>query len=253
MIPVKVTVTGDIPKGRMLVGFAKDQMRILERAMSFQSLNEGERVVSPFPGMTVTCWSSFSLQEIRIHVTQPAEEKGVQTKKKTEERKECYCFPHISLAKVLAVYPSVLPEPQLSDYVTTAEYNEAVVNYETSIEEYNAFLLSNKSFTYDLEVCTKYSYILFYGAHDANYGKYYVDQMVLVSVGYVIEGAEYRWETFPAYYSYPCDRDCLMADPWFPNLIIIPVHIVDEQDNPLMGKWYIEETIESDNTQTDIP
>ena len=253
MIPVKVTVTGDISKGRMLVGFAKDQMRILERAMSFQALNEGERTVSPFPGMTVSCWSSFSLQEIRIHVDQPSGAGGVQLKNRKEERKECYCFPHISLARVLAVYPSILPEPQSGDYGTTAEYNAAVALYEQSVEEYNIFLVSNKSFTYDLEICTKHSYVLFYGAHDANYGKYYIGQMVLVSVGYVLEGEEYRWETFPAYYSYPCDRNCLMADPWFPNLIIIPVHIVDDQGKPLMDKWYIDETTESDYKQTDIP
>lgn len=245
MIPERIIVTGDIPRGRELIGLAKGQMGILARQMGFQHLTEGFRTVSPFPGVVIECWRTNILndmRDIRIHV-EPKQKGGEEvTVKKTRERRECFCFPHISLARIIAVHPDILPIPKQSDYASFEAYTEAVAAQAASVIEYNNFLPTCFSFTYDIEICAKTSYVLFNGAYDPNFGRYYAGQIVLVSVGYSIEDEMDRWESFPATYSYPCDRTCLISDPLFHNLIIIPVHIVNDKDEPLMDKWYLEKT-----------
>jgi len=86
MIPVKIVVDGDLVRGKELIGFAKDQMRILQRLMSFRKLNEGNRQVQPFPGVLVECWSSYSIKEIYIYVAPPKPAGGVPIIPPKEER-----------------------------------------------------------------------------------------------------------------------------------------------------------------------
>lgn len=101
MIPVKTVLTGSTEYSQLFIGFARRQMKILERLMSFQKLNQGSRTVKPFDGVIVECWSSFSLQEVRIHVDEAAFF-GVA---RQERRRaiECPCFPCFSLGRILAV------------------------------------------------------------------------------------------------------------------------------------------------------
>jgi hypothetical protein len=69
MIPmVKIKLSGNKGASQGLIKFATAQLSILERQMSYQKLNEGRRVVSPFKGVTVECISKFGRKEIRIHV-----------------------------------------------------------------------------------------------------------------------------------------------------------------------------------------
>ena len=240
MIPPKIIIKGDLQSGHEYVGYAKRLLAELLHAMSFQRLNEGFSVTTPFPGVVVECFASHSLKVISVSTIGGRER---ETRKHVEEseRRKCLCFPHVSIGRVKASYPYILSVPEHTG--TLAEYNDAVALYEESIEIYNEFLTSAKAFTYDVEVCSIGSYVLYSEVHDANFGKYSVGQVVLVAVGYVIDGEEDRWETFPGFYSYPCDRTCLTADPSFPNIIIIPAHITDEADAPLMDKWYFTEQI----------
>jgi hypothetical protein len=69
LIPkTKIKLTGKKGAAQGLIKFATAQLAILERQMSFQNLNEGRRVVSPFDGVTVECISKFGQKEIRVHV-----------------------------------------------------------------------------------------------------------------------------------------------------------------------------------------
>jgi len=68
MIPVtKIVLKGE--NSAQYIRFAHNQLAILERQMSFQNLNEGRRVVSPFPGIFVECLSRFGQKEVRILTT----------------------------------------------------------------------------------------------------------------------------------------------------------------------------------------
>jgi hypothetical protein len=130
LIPVRIIVTGDASKGRELIGFAKNQMSILENLMSFQSLNQGSRTVSPFPGVVVECWSSFSLQEIRIYVEEffeEGEEKGEYI-----EVKECFCNCNFSFGVVIAVGEELEKDISLYD-VAACKSKEFFVLYQNII------------------------------------------------------------------------------------------------------------------------
>jgi len=64
-----VIVTGTKDRGYELKKFALQQLSILERLMSFQSLNEGYRTVKPYAGsgIVVECWVSFGHRVVNIH------------------------------------------------------------------------------------------------------------------------------------------------------------------------------------------
>ena len=57
MIPPTIIVSKDKALGYELKKFALQQLSILERLMSFQKINDDSRVVSPYPGVLVECWS----------------------------------------------------------------------------------------------------------------------------------------------------------------------------------------------------
>lgn len=69
LIPnTKLVFNGDKGACQYHIKFATSQLAILERLMSFQKLNEGRRVVSPYKGVTVECLSKFGKKEVRITV-----------------------------------------------------------------------------------------------------------------------------------------------------------------------------------------
>ena len=154
MIPTKIIVTGDIPAGKEFIGFAKNQLSILRKEMSFQKLNEGARTVKPFPGVIVECWSSFNLSEIRIHMLPGAG--GVEEAHEEKKIRECLCLPNFSFAIIVA-----------AEYGGDAD--EAV---------------------YDAEVCTTTDYVLYIGLRSNGWARYYVGQFVLVTVGDEMEAWE---------------------------------------------------------------
>jgi len=189
MIPSTITVTGDIPKGREFVGFAKNQLAILQNQMSFQGLETGFRTVTPFPGIVVRVWSSFNLSQIHIDVKKQAgEEERFRVKK---EEKTCLCLPHFSLGIIKKVDPET---------ILTSTLDEA-----------------NVRILYDVEICAEDRYLLYEGALDANLGMYEVGQFVLVSIGDEMD----EWEL-----PLDCQRDCLLDFPRFETLIVVPIHVV---------------------------
>jgi hypothetical protein len=69
LIPLtKINLGGNKGASQQFIKFATAQLAILERQMSFQKLNEGRRVVSPFNGVMVECTSKFGRKEVNIYV-----------------------------------------------------------------------------------------------------------------------------------------------------------------------------------------
>lgn len=211
MIPPTIIVTGDKDKGYELKKFALQQLSILENLMSFQKLNEGFRVVEPYPnsGIVVECWSSFSIRVVKVHV--PKVGVSGEPVKEEEKGKYCLCFPHFSVAEVLAVYPpyprpGVHPETGLEFGETGEQYAEREKTY---LEE-----LPTKRFSYDLSVCDGEVYIIFLDAKDSNLGIYVKGQFVLATLANELPGG-----------GTDCARQCLVDPERFPYLTISPIHI----------------------------
>ncbi len=96
-VPRKVVITGDKDAGRTLIGAADSQLRILEQQMTFQGLKQAYRTVRPYPGVTIYCWSCFTLQGVTIST-----EGG---KKQFEEQlRECWCNCNFAVGKIMEVY-----------------------------------------------------------------------------------------------------------------------------------------------------
>jgi len=70
LIPTtKINLGGNKGASQGFIKFAMTQLSILERQMSYQNLNEGRRVVSPFNGVTVECINKFGQKQVNIYVT----------------------------------------------------------------------------------------------------------------------------------------------------------------------------------------
>lgn len=70
LIPnIKFTPSGNKSAAQGFKKFAFTQLGILKRQMSYQNLNEGRRVVSPFLGVHVECLSKFGHDEVRVFVS----------------------------------------------------------------------------------------------------------------------------------------------------------------------------------------
>jgi hypothetical protein len=211
MIPPTILVTGNKDKGYELKKFALQQLSILENLMSFQKLNEGFRVVEPYPnsGIVVECWSSFKQRVVKIHVPQRGFVEGEQ--KEAEKGKYCLCFPHFSVAEVLDVYPK---RPVKNIHPSTGlEFSETQGQYDTRLEAYLEDLPTRR-FSYDLSICDGEQYIIFLDAHDANFGIYVKGQFVLATLADELQGG-----------GTDCDRQCLVDPERFVELTISPLHI----------------------------
>jgi len=67
--PIKTIFSGDKIASQRYIKFAHNQLAILERQMTFQNLNEGHRVISPFDWLIINCVISFGRKEVTIYVT----------------------------------------------------------------------------------------------------------------------------------------------------------------------------------------
>lgn len=155
MVPIKIIIKGDFVTGRGMVGFAKDQMRILETSMSFQKLKQGSRTVKPFRNIVVECWSSFSLQVITIHVTPPPPSVKGYGHKEPLKRK-CHCFPCFSFGII----------DKIRTVPTDEEYYGGV------------------RFEYDISICQGESFFILenYEVKAAGWEEYYEKQFVMVTI-----------------------------------------------------------------------
>lgn len=193
MIPTKITGVGDLVVAREWVKFAKNRLAILKRQRSLGG-KQDYSTISPHPGIVVECFSGRRIEEIKITVIKAGGEAGQSLIEK--KKIYCKCFPHFSFGVVRKVTPVDPVDP--------------------------AFLPTGK-FMYDLEVCAKDRFILYENAYDVNFGKYYVGQRVMVTIG----GDMPDWPS-----PMDCERMCLVKNPRFEFLTISPVHF------PGMSKWF---------------
>jgi len=152
MIPAKLIVTGDIPRGKEFIGFAKNQLSILRNQMSYQKLNEGFRTVKPFPGVVVEVWASFKLAEIKIHATSE-EGGGPGGDFNRKDGRKCLCLPHFALGVIVS-----------------AEYGE-----------------NSDEAVYDAEICSSSNYVMYLGLMSNGWARHYVGQYILVTIGEEME------------------------------------------------------------------
>lgn len=209
MIPVKIVIDGDIPRGKLLIGMAKNQMQRLRRSMEFQKLREGFNTTTPLPGMVVQCWRSHSLEVINIYVEPVVGAAGGEPQKPEQERK-CLCVPHFTFGVVTLVTPDAPAEGASPE----------------DIAAYQEFLLGNARFMYSVNLCSIRRYVLYENVYSAGWEKYNVGQYVLVSMG----------DDAPIGY-YDCNRKCLLQEPGFDVFIVSPIHALGK-----MKKWQYSTT-----------
>jgi len=96
--PTKIVFSGNRSACQEHIKFALNQLAILEKQMSFQSLNEGVRRISPYQGVYVECLSSFSKHEVRIQVDQQRQIKEINSyeEKKKEFKDFLYDVPLVA-------------------------------------------------------------------------------------------------------------------------------------------------------------
>jgi len=92
-VPTKVTVSGDVEKGKSYIGLAQSQMNILENQMQFQGLKQSSRTVKYSNGLVIECWSCFSLRQVTVFY--PGGERFQE-----EKGKLCFCNCHMSVGQV---------------------------------------------------------------------------------------------------------------------------------------------------------
>jgi len=185
-VPTRYRFLGDQTRARELKGFGTRQLEKLKRDSQFQSLLVNQNFIQLANGSTIKCILNHRITEVII--TCP--EKREQERKK---RIECFCSPSFSVGQIKEVYPP-------------------------------GDLLTGK-FTYDIYICNKDAYLYYEGANDANFGAYYVGQIVLVTLGQ----KESSWDE-----PYDCSRLCLSDVPRFTVLTVSALHVAD-----LMNTWIV--------------
>ena len=109
MIPPKIIITGDLARGQEFIGFAKNQLSILENLMSFQGLDSGFRTIKPYPDVVVEIWKSFNLSVIKIKVKAVSDSYLDGKKiKKAKQPKEYAYFVRIKYPDPTIVYASLV-------------------------------------------------------------------------------------------------------------------------------------------------
>lgn len=187
MIPTRYI--GNNHEAKRFVGFGKKLLNDLRTGLSFQSLPTGKSFHRLADGTTIECIVNYGLSEVRIVVPSGVSPPVIA------RQEVCPCFPHFTVGQITVV----IPETPTLEWLQTGR------------------------FTYDLEVCDSQKYILLEGVKDMNFGRYYVGQLVMVTI----------FEDMDAWtYPYDCNRSCLMEVPQFNVYGLAPVHIAGA-----MSKW----------------
>lgn len=215
MIPPRLIIIGDLNTGYFFKKFAFNQLGILEKLKSFQGLKQDVRRVSPIKGVDVECISNFSQRDIIIKIAPGVSISG-EAVLEVVAPKYCLCFPHFSYAVILSVFPEY--PVQGKDPISGLEINETDEQFDIRVTQYIDNSLDCR-FAYDIAICDGSSYIIYLDAKDANYGRYYVGQEVLVTFAKPILTDN-------------CARDCLLDKPRYDFLTISPLHISDG-----MNEW----------------
>lgn len=224
MITPRVKYSGDTAAGQRYLGFAKDQLRILKRQMSFQKLNEGVREVKPLDGVVVRCTSSFNHDTIEISVKPPPTGTAGRVVYSQYRDNNCLCTPMFSMGVIVDEAPA---GPRRDEYETLEDFNAATRLW---VEE-NTTTLRRALFKYGVNVCVGGDYEYVPGVPANGWARYYIGQQVLVTVGYFENDvtrdlvADHESEDeIPEDFEY-CSKVCLMDHPRFKYYSISPLHI----------------------------
>lgn len=120
MITTGVEFKGDIPAGQDWVGYAKSQLDILLRQMSLarpKPLNEGARVVSPLPGVTVTCISSFGSTQVVIDVAEGRRKPRIVREQKKQKYEYLKLFAHVDMFTFNTWYSKWWSDTHFQQYI----------------------------------------------------------------------------------------------------------------------------------------
>jgi len=196
-VPTKFVFDKSSQESRALVGYAKKSMLILERLMEYQGLEQLQYRVVPYPGALVVCSKRFGIRTVEIYTG------GEQPTPKKKVRKECLCFPHVTTGFIVKIYPEDIPPLDAT--------------------------LTAGRFYYDMLLCRGSQYVMAREVWASGWEQYFVGQMVMVSIGGPIDIEEY-----PDYPEYDCDRFCLLQEPAFTSMVVVPLTIPG-----MMKKWPI--------------
>jgi len=153
MIPVKIVVSGDIQLGKQFIGEALSQMRILDKAMSFQGLNEDSRTVKLSKWVTVQCWTSYSFKVVHIHAVSGYKLSEYICKK--SEKLKCFSFACFSVGRIIK---------------------------ESLDQEGIPIDMHSVDRCYDVEICDKsIEYILILNCKTSDFATYQAGEKVIVS------------------------------------------------------------------------
>ena len=222
MIPPRVILEGDKTSAQTLLGLARNQLRILRREMSFQKLNRGIREIKPWPGVLIFCSSVFSQDVIRIRVNLPDGGAGVRKKIIEDETRKCICMAMFAMGIIRDETPG---GPVRTDFETDYAFNQATRSWVTE----NLEMLKSTLFKYGVDVCKGDSYEYHPEIPANGWGRYYIGQHVLVTVGYFEDqvAVDLVWdpeEEVPEDFDY-CSKNCLMSYPQFAYHSISPLHV----------------------------
>ena len=191
MIPT--SYIGNNHAAKKFIGLGRKLLGDLRTSLSFQNLPTGKTFYKFSDGTTIECVISYGLSEVRINVPTGK----LLPRKYIEEY--CPCYPHFTIGEVVAV----TPESPTLEWLETGR------------------------FEYNIEVCDSRNYILLESVKDMNFGRYYIGQLVIVTI---FDGVD-AWD-----YPYDCNRSCLLEIPQFLVYGLAPIHITGA-----MNKWKEEE------------
>lgn len=178
-IPTRFICTGDIGRARALIGEGRALLYKLIHSLSYNKLPTASPPATELgQGITIRCVVNYGISEVYINV--PLVQAPL-----AQARFVCSCLPHFALGVIAEVHS---PEPYFGRY------------------------------SYDITICNALESEYIEGVYDANLGKYYKGQYVLVTMA---QGMS-EWAS-----PLDCQRGCLMDEPRFNYLMVSPLYFSD--------------------------
>jgi hypothetical protein len=115
-VPPRITLVGQKDKAAQLIGLARSQMAILDKQLSFQGLQTGKRVMSPFYGVTISCERNYAHTSYIIDVMPSAKLPKVvhdEPEEKKPERVSFLIFVHT--ARLIKIAYAIAEEADICD------------------------------------------------------------------------------------------------------------------------------------------
>lgn len=211
----RIIFKGDVEASMRLKGQGTLALFRLEERMRTKNLQQLVSRYSPYHGALITVSNVFGIRQIIIETTPGGGEEEIRVVR------ECLCLPYFALGVVVSVDP---PTPiQNIDPDTGEWFAETDEAYEARLLIYTESLTTIR-FKYDVDVCVGNRFYRVEDVIDANYGRYFEQQIVLVTAGAPFDSVDDPWGA---------GRNCLMNAPRFTSMMISPLHITGN----LMRKW----------------